>query len=109
VLITSIYSFRALHDRGLGRSAMASVEKASRLPPVNATVGGDFQDSELGSQLIFEDRGRTRPAEIRTNEEWYRRQDYELFAREENALTWKSLASGEIIYGPLIYMKKPLV
>jgi hypothetical protein len=94
---------------------MASVETAVRLPPVNATVmaidtvGGDFQDSDLGSQLIYEDRGRTRPAEIRTNEEWYRRQEYVLFGREEGALAWKSLATGEIVYGPMIYMKKTLV
>lgn len=73
------------------------------------TVLGEFQLSKESMDSMYSDRGKQRPVVIRSNEEWYRRQGYEVFKEIPAGYEWKNPVTGKVIPVPIIYMKKTLV
>lgn len=108
-------SYRAIQASGLGRSAMAQMEALGTAAPLNAThfaldtVAKELQMTEESLRVLYDDRGHTRPAVVRSNEEWYIHQGYDLFEREEEGYPWKNPVTGEVKPIPIIYMKKKLL
>lgn len=94
---------------------MARLECLATLAPLNATaialdtIAKESQLEESSLQALYDYRGLQRPAVIRTNEEWYLRQGYEIFARSTAEYTWTSPVTGETHPIPAVYMMKPLV
>lgn len=106
---------RALQSTGLGRKAMHQVERAAASPPFNCTaialdtVTGVYQGSEESLRGFYEDRGIPRPKVIRTNQEWYQRQGYEIIAMKEAMYDWTHPGTGVVFHIPGVYLKKELV
>lgn len=73
-----------MHGTGLGAQTMRETERIAALPPLNATalaldtMTDAVQRSELCMRLYFDDLGLPRPQKLRTNEEWYKRQGYQV-------------------------------
>ncbi|SPO02017.1 uncharacterized protein DNG_04690 [Cephalotrichum gorgonifer] len=55
----------------------------------------------------YEAKGRTRPEEVRTNEEWYLRQGYEELDGS-TPLVWTNPETGEVVIVPRIFFRKYL-
>ncbi|KAJ6447049.1 C6 finger domain-containing protein [Purpureocillium lavendulum] len=109
--VKSLYISWALQASGLGRSAMAAVERVIAGPPFGAdcvaldTVPSEFQLREEQMAGFYDARGVPRPAVIRTNEEWYRRQGYEVVARNASMYDWVNPATGETTTVPCVFMR----
>lgn len=105
---------RAIQSGGIGRKAMAKMERIAADPPFNATVAAidttakAWQTSETGLRALYDSRGMMRPAVIRTNEDWYQHQGYRVIARVEKQYTWKHPLSGEVIAMPGVIQTKDL-
>jgi hypothetical protein len=67
-----------------------------------------MQESHL--RTLYEDRGYERPKVIRSNEEWYARQGYEVMPIEEQEYyVWTVPHTGEKRPLPTVFLKKCLV
>ena len=103
---------RCLHERGLGRSAMAKTEQLAGAPPLNApvlaldTVEGSFQLEKLAGFVSQQALGR--PREMRANQHWYERQGYHVFRLVPDGYGL-DLPDGEKLTLPIVYMKKDIV
>lgn len=103
---------RVLQAYGLGRSAMTRAEQMARAPPLNAsitvldTVKKEVQLEEEFLKALFEDRGYERPKNLRPNEEWFKKQGYEVFREMESTYRWQSSGGGGAITVPMVYLKK---
>ena len=97
------------------------------------TAAKQWQLNESVADLLYEGRGLSRPAVstyayvnrqraasrevtdarvpgeqvLKASEDWYERQGYEVFRREEVGYAWISPA-GDIVNVPLVYLKKSL-
>ncbi|KAF7561705.1 hypothetical protein G7046_g2435 [Stylonectria norvegica] len=115
IWITSLYVSWALQASGLGRSAMTQIERLAASPPLSKTsitldtIDGEFQLRETTMKALYEDRGRARPAVMRTTEEWYVRQGYEVVRREAKGFEWVNPVTGEVVPVPEVYLSKSLV
>lgn len=118
IWLKSLYISWALQTAGLGRSAMVLTELIAKSPPHNAellaldTLKGSYQVSEKHLGHLYDDRGMERPAVIRSNEEWYLRQGWELVevdGKAEEIYQWLIPDTGEVRDIPVIYMNKSLV
>lgn len=104
---------RAIHRGGVGKSAVAAAERAAASPPVNATVVAlntlrkDIQESEVFLKKAFDDRGMTRPKKIRTNQDWYVGQGYEVIPGPETAL-YVDTTTKQVETVSIVWMKKEL-
>ena len=115
-LILPFPTHRALQAGGLGRSAMSQTEAIAAAPPHSCTVAAldtmaeEYQLSEEHIRDVFDGRGVARPAKMRTNQEWYRRQGYELMPTEvPDVFLLRDEATGEVKRRiPIIWMKKEL-
>ncbi|KAG5915742.1 hypothetical protein E4U53_004423 [Claviceps sorghi] len=103
----------ALQSCGLGRSAMDLLEQAASSPPFNCafialdTVRSECQKSEM-LRGFYEDRGLSRSGVVRTNEEWYLRQGYEIMGAEAEPYEWTNPATGRVVKLPCAFFKKDL-
>ncbi|UNI13527.1 hypothetical protein JDV02_000266 [Purpureocillium takamizusanense] len=110
--VKSLYISWALQATGLGRAAMAALERVVEGPPFGAecvaldTLTSEFQLREEQLACFYDARGVPRPAVVRSNEEWYRRQGYEAVASKDDAYDWVSPATGETIKVPCVFMRK---
>lgn len=68
----------------------------------------EVQGSEEFLKKAFENRGITRPKEVRTNQDWYARQGYEVLPRPATAL-YVDTTTKEVETVPFIRLKKVLV
>ncbi|KAG5913487.1 hypothetical protein E4U42_001117 [Claviceps africana] len=111
--VKSLYVSWALQSCGLGRNAMDQLERAASSPPFNCafialdTVRSEFQKSEM-LRGLYDDRGLPRPDVVRTNEEWYLRQGYEIMEAEVEPYEWTSPATGRVVKLPCAFFKKDL-
>ncbi|GJN76792.1 hypothetical protein PLIIFM63780_000279 [Purpureocillium lilacinum] len=109
--VKSLYISWALQSSGLGRGAMAALERVVAGPPFGAecvaldTVTGEFQLREEQLAGFYDARGVPRPAVIRTNEDWYRRQGYEVVATNDSMYDWVNPATRETIKVPCVFMR----
>ncbi|KAG5976321.1 hypothetical protein E4U58_005127 [Claviceps cyperi] len=72
------------------------------------TVRADFQKSEAWLSGLYDDRGLPRPDVMRTNEEWYVRQGYEMLGAAAGAYEWTNRTTGKIMEVPRAFFKKDL-
>ncbi|KAG5984804.1 hypothetical protein E4U55_003169 [Claviceps digitariae] len=104
----------ALQSSGLGRNAMDQLERAASSPPFNCTflaldtIRADAQKSEELLRGLYDDRGLPRPEVVRTNEEWYLRQGYEIIGGEAEPYEWTVPATGRVLKLPCAFFKKDL-
>lgn len=93
---------------------MIAVEHLATMPPVNATIlaldtiKSEMQLSEAMLSVAFEGSGRERPEEPRANEEWYRRQGYEVIKVAENGYDWTHALTGKTYPLTIVFMCKKL-
>lgn len=118
IWVKSLYISWALQTAGLGRSAMLLTEHIARSEPHNCTLlaldtmQGAYQVSEKHLKNLYDERGLVRPEKIRSNEEWYLRQGWELVevgGRVSEIYRWTVHETGEVREVPVIYMTKSLV
>lgn len=97
---------------------MVLTEHIARSPPHNSqllaldTLKGSYQVSEKHLGHLYDERGMERPAVLRSNEEWYLRQGWELVdvnGRADEIYKWQVPDTGEVREIPVIYMTKSLV
>lgn len=94
---------------------MARLERVAAAPPFRSTsmaldtAPRAFQLREESLAAFYDARGAPRPPEIRTNEDWYRRQGYGVVARSEAMYDWVNPATGETVAVPCVFMVKALV
>lgn len=106
---------RAIQAGGLGRSAMAQLEAMGAAPPLNATVfaldtiKGEFQLSTMSLTGFYEERALKQGKVVKSTQEWYSRQGYEVFDEVLGGYHWKNPASGEMVPLPIMFMKKTIV
>lgn len=62
--------------------------------------------TEKWLQWRFESRGHTRPADFKTNEDWYIGQGYTRFALDEKGYPTPDEETGEIWWVEKVYLKK---
>ena len=92
---------------------MAATERAAASPPVNATIVAlntlqkEIQGSEVFLKKAFDDRGMARPKEVRTNQDWYGRQGYEVIPGPGTAL-YVDTTTKEVETVPIVWLKKEL-
>ncbi|KAL2107153.1 hypothetical protein VUR80DRAFT_5654 [Thermomyces stellatus] len=114
VWLYQVYISWALQRRGLGRSALTVLERTAASPPVNATVIAlntlqkDTQQSEVFLKKAFDDRGMARPAEVRTNQDWYMRQGYQVTPGPANG-KYIDTTTKEVETVPIVWLKKHLI
>ncbi|KAH8173281.1 hypothetical protein LIA77_07536 [Sarocladium implicatum] len=114
IWVKSLYISHPLQSLGLGRASMAAIEHLATLPPINATmlaldtIKSEMQLSEEMLSVSFEGTGRQRPAEPKANEEWYRRQGYEVVKVVEAGYDWTHAESGKTFPLTLVFMSKKL-
>lgn len=68
----------------------------------------EVQGSEEFLKKAFDDKGMTRPKEVRTNQDWYARQRYEVLPRPATAL-YVDTTTKEVERVSFIWLKKVLV
>ncbi|POR36195.1 Uncharacterized protein TPAR_03581 [Tolypocladium paradoxum] len=113
--VKSLYISWALQASGLGRSAMAQLERVAAASPFGSTcialdtASRAFQLREDVMAALYDARGAPRPREMRTNEDWYRRQGYDVVARVEAMYDWVNPATGQSVAVPCVLMKKAVV
>lgn len=94
---------------------MRQLELAAASSPFNCTiialdtVSGAFQKSEESLKSFYDDRGLKRPEEVRTNQDWYLRQGYEIIGVKNEAYMWTHPGTGEVVPIPCVIFKKSLV
>ncbi|GJC77902.1 hypothetical protein ColLi_00740 [Colletotrichum liriopes] len=110
--VTSLYISWAIQEGGVGRSAMRHLE--------NLAVGNSFQarilaldtpskEFQLSPEFIktsYTDRGWKVPKVLRSTQEWYERQGYVVFHRDDEGYPWTHPTSGQVHKLPLVFMKK---
>lgn len=104
---------------------MAETERIAASPPHGCkvvaldTMARRYQLSEEHIRLVFDARGLERPSKMRSNEDWYIRQGYEIMptvgegkaeseAEQQDTYAWTQV-SGEVEHIPIVWMKKDLV
>lgn len=93
---------------------MAATERAAASPPVNATIvplntlQKEVQESEGFLKKAFDDRGMTRPTELRLNQDWYSKQGYEATPGPETG-SYIDTTTKEAETVPIVWLKKVLV
>lgn len=113
IIILINTEYRALHGRGIGRSAMAVSEQTAASPPLNATVIAldtlrkEVQLTEAHLRKLYDERGMARPKVFVSNEEWYVRQGYIPMPGPEY-FEWADPTTGEVENVPIIFLKKGL-
>ncbi|KAH9903968.1 hypothetical protein F4778DRAFT_74258 [Xylariomycetidae sp. FL2044] len=109
VYIGQLYISRALHRGGYGAGAMSKIEEVAAKEPINAkyfvldTVARDMR-LKAEEQKQFEESTAIQAADM-SKQEWYERQGYEVFRKEENGYGWPT-ASGSVIPLSLVFMRK---
>ncbi|KAG6010093.1 hypothetical protein E4U21_000126 [Claviceps maximensis] len=112
--VKSLYVSWALQSSGLGRSAMAQLERVASSAPFHCavmaldTIRGHVQSSEEYLRGLYDDRGLSRPEVVRTNEEWYLRQGYEMIGAEMEPYEWTVPATGRVVKLECAFFKKDL-
>ncbi|PFH56100.1 hypothetical protein XA68_17069 [Ophiocordyceps unilateralis] len=112
--VKSLYISWPLQYCGLGRAAMTQVERAAAQPPFNSTfigldtLPGHFQRSDQVLSMAFDSRGVDRPTELRTNEDWFRRQGYRVIGSDSCLYCRRDPVSGRVAALPGLFFKKAL-
>ncbi|KAJ2902602.1 hypothetical protein MKZ38_000363 [Zalerion maritima] len=111
--IKTFYVSWVLQGSGIGRTTMTYLESMMTQNPINATIAaldtvpGEWQLAKDNIQNFYSDPPHKVPAV--SNEEWYERQGYKVFHRDEKALKERLGDSGEEVVIPLLFCKKRLV
>lgn len=90
---------------------MAKTKQTARSPPLNCTVialytpSREFQLSEDSAKAFFDSRGLKRPNVLRANEDWYLRQDYNVFKKVLGGYKWRNSMNDKTYSVPFVYMK----
>ncbi|RDA95238.1 hypothetical protein CP533_1915 [Ophiocordyceps camponoti-saundersi (nom. inval.)] len=112
--VKSLYISWPLQFSGLGSAAMNHLEQIASRPPFDSeyialdTLPADFQRSEQVLSIAFDDRGVSRPPEMRTNEDWFRRMGYRVIGRDQRLYRRRDPLSGCEVAMPGVFFKKAL-
>ncbi|KAK1969869.1 hypothetical protein LY78DRAFT_314734 [Colletotrichum sublineola] len=112
--ITSLYVSWALQEGGLGRVVMRQLEALAAGDSFQARVLAldtptkEFQLSPEFIKTSYTDRGWGVPKVLRSTQEWYERQGYAVFHRNDEGYPWTHPMSGQVLNIPLVWMKKDL-
>ncbi|GKT45521.1 uncharacterized protein ColSpa_05702 [Colletotrichum spaethianum] len=110
--VTSLYISWAIQEGGLGRSAMQKLENLAIELPFEARVltldtpTKEFQLSPEFIKMSYSDSGWEVPKVLRSTQEWYERQGYAVFHRDDEAYPWTHPTSGQVHKLPLVFMRK---
>lgn len=94
---------------------MAEAERVASSPPHNVnwvaldTMRKEYQMKESHLRTLYEERGFERPKVVRSNEEWYVRQGYQVMPTDKDEFyVWTVPHTGEQRPMPTVWLKKCL-
>ncbi|KAF2234556.1 hypothetical protein EV356DRAFT_501419 [Viridothelium virens] len=110
VWVHQLYISYALQSEGFGVAAMSKAEQLATSEPLNASIMAvDTMVKEMHmdaaiQKISYDDRGLPRPT--KSNEEWYMRLGYQIFARTKEG--YKKRHSSGTIALEIAFLKKSL-